>query len=111
MCTAAAAWLSQGTIAFTGAGDARIALLPLSVEAWLAVAIAPAAVFAAWRRGASLAPLWLLALLVLPWLPPSLPAAFFVWSGPLGLDRVGGDRALARGVDAAARRLRSAARR
>ncbi len=49
----------------------------------MAVAIAPAAVFAAWRRGASLAPLWLLALLGLPWLPPSLPAAFFVWSGPL----------------------------
>ena len=85
VCTAAAAWLSQGTIAFTGEGDARLALLPLSVKAWLAVAIAPAAVFAAWRRGASLAPLWLLALLGLPWLPPSLPAALFVWSGPLAL--------------------------
>ena len=32
VCTAAAAWLSQGTIAFTGEGDARIALLPLSAR-------------------------------------------------------------------------------
>src|SRR6185295_3242322 len=35
--------------------------------------------------GASLAPLWLLVLLVLPWLSPSLPAAFLLWSGPMAL--------------------------
>jgi hypothetical protein len=84
-CTAAAAWLSQGTIAFTGDGDVRVALLPLSIGAWLVVAIASLAVLAAWRAGASLAPLWLLVLLVLPWLPPAMPLAFSIWSGPLAL--------------------------
>jgi len=85
VCTAAAAWLSQGTIAFTGVGDARVALLPLSIGTWIIVTFATAAVCAAWRGGASLAPLWLLGLLVLPWLSPSLPAAFSMWSGPLAL--------------------------
>ena len=37
------------------------------------------------RAGASLAPLWLLVLVVLPWLPRSLPAAFLIWSGPAAL--------------------------
>ena len=85
VCTAAAAWLSQGTIAFTGGGDARVALLPLSIGSWLIVALAAGGVCAAWRAGASLAPLWLLGLLVLPWLSRSLPAAFSIWSGPLAL--------------------------
>jgi hypothetical protein len=85
VCTAAAVWLSQGTIAFTGNGDARVALLPLSIGSWSIVAVATVAVWAAWRGGASLAPLWLLGLLVLPWLSPSMPAAFLIWSGPLAL--------------------------
>ena len=65
-----AAWLSQGTLAFTGVGDARIALLPLSIGAGLIVAArgrggvgargAPAR--RSRRCGCS-------ALLVLPWLP------------------------------------------
>ena len=84
-CTAAAAWLSQGTIAFTGSEDARVALLPLSLASALPCALAVGAVFAVWRAGASLAPLWLLGLLVLPWLPRPLPSALLVWSGPLSL--------------------------
>lgn len=85
LCAAAAAWLSQGTIGFTGVGDARVALLPLSIVSLALSAAAAAGVLAAWRAGASLAPLWLLVLVVLPWLPRSMPAAFLMWSGPLAL--------------------------
>src|SRR3990170_8322035 len=85
LCTATAAWLSQGTIGFTGVGDARIALLPLSPLSLAFCAAAAAGVVAAWSAGASLAPLWLLVLVVLPWLPPSTPAVFLMWSGPLAL--------------------------
>ncbi|MEP6917256.1 MAG: hypothetical protein ABJC89_16510 [Acidobacteriota bacterium] len=84
-CTAVAAWLSQGTIASSGAAGARVALLPLSFSAGLIVVLAAGAVLAARRAVASLAPLWLLALLVLPWLSPALPAVFLLWSGPMAL--------------------------
>jgi hypothetical protein len=85
LCTAAAAWLSQATIAPAGAGDARFALLPVSGSALAICAAAAVCVLAAWRAGASLAPVWLLVLLALPWLPKSSPAAFLMWSGPLAL--------------------------
>jgi hypothetical protein len=85
LCTAAAAWLSQATIASTGVGDARLALLPVSVVALAICAAAAAGVFAAWRAGASLVPVSLLVLVALPWLPKSTPAAFLMWSGPLAL--------------------------
>jgi hypothetical protein len=85
LCTVTAAWLSQGTIGSTGVGDARVALLPLSVMSLGLCAAAAAGVVAAWRSGASLAPLWLLVLVALPWLPRSMPAAFLMWSGPLVL--------------------------
>lgn len=83
LCTAGAAWLSQGTLAFTAAGGPRIALLPLSPIPLLLSAVAGAVVLAAWRAGGSLAPLWLLLLVVLAWLPRMLPAAFLIWSGPI----------------------------
>ena len=82
---AATAWLAQGTIAFAGTGATRVALLPVSHRALLAVGIAAAGVIVAWRRGASLAPLTLLALLVLPWMPLALPPMALMWSGPLSL--------------------------
>jgi hypothetical protein len=85
MCTAAAAWLSQGTIGAVGTGTGGVALLPVSIPA-LAICVAAAAgVLAAWRAGASRAPLWMLVVVVLPWLPRSLPAAFLIWSGPAAL--------------------------
>ena len=36
------------------------------------------------RARVSMSPLWLLILVLLPFLPVSLPAALLVWSGPLG---------------------------
>jgi len=85
LATALAAWLSQGTLAATGTGDLRVALLPLSISAALIVLLATLGVVAARRLGASLAPLWLLGLIALPWISASMPAAFLIWSGPLAL--------------------------
>jgi hypothetical protein len=85
VAVALAAWLSQGTLASTGIGTSRIALLPISVPAALISTAAAIAAWIAWRAGASLAPLWLLVLIALPWTPPSAPAAFLIWSGPLTL--------------------------
>jgi hypothetical protein len=81
---AAAAWLSQGAIA-AGTGGVRVALLPASIPALVMALVAAAAVLTAWRAGASLAPMWLIVLVALPWLPPSMPAAFLLWSGPAAL--------------------------
>jgi hypothetical protein len=82
---ALAAWLSQGTIGFSGAEGARIAVLPLSATA-LAVTIGAAiAVLGMRRAGASLAPVCLLILLVLPWTPLPIPPAFLLWVKPLSV--------------------------
>lgn len=83
--TAIAAWLSQGTLALTADGTSRVALLPLSIQSATIVVLAVAGVWAVWRSGASLAPVWLLTLLALPWLSSSLPAALLIWSGHLAL--------------------------
>jgi hypothetical protein len=82
---AAAAWLSQGTLAFTGIGSSRIAVLPLTVSAAIVSGGAAALAWAAWRAGASLAPLLLLGLLALPWVSATGPAAFLIWTGPLAM--------------------------
>jgi len=79
------AWLSQGTLAFTGIGDTRVAVLPLSMASLVGVVSVAAAVCAAWYRGVSLSPLWLLVLLVIAWIPARLPAVFLMWSGGLAL--------------------------
>ena len=79
------AWLSQGTLAFTGIGDTRVAVLPLSMASLVCVVSVAAAGCAAWYRGVSLSPLWLLVLLVLAWIPARLPAVFLMWSGGLAL--------------------------
>jgi hypothetical protein len=85
LITGCAAWISQGTLAFTGVGATRIALLPLTLSAWLIAAAASLSVWLAWRAGASLVPLALLGFLALPWISGSGPAAFLIWSGPLAL--------------------------
>jgi hypothetical protein len=85
LVTTLAAWLSQGTIAYSGAGSERVALLPISPLP-IAVAIAAGAtMLLAIRRGLSPAPLMLLGLLFLPWLPIALPAALLLWTGPLAI--------------------------
>jgi hypothetical protein len=83
LVTALAAWISQGTLAQATIDGPRIALLPLSALALGIAAMAGAVVGGLARAGASLAPLCLLALVILPWLPIPVPAAFLVWSGSI----------------------------
>jgi hypothetical protein len=82
---ATAAWLSLGTIGFASVDGPRLALLPvtpaaaaISLSAGLAVAVLA-------FRGASLVPTALLGLILLPWLPFSVPSAFLLWVSPLAL--------------------------
>ena len=79
-----AAWCSQGTIGFSPTSG-RIGVLPVSAEAVLLALGAGAAVAALRRGGASLAPIPLLAFVLLPWLPVPVPAAFLLWVQPLAL--------------------------
>jgi hypothetical protein len=81
----AIAWLSQGSLASTGDGGERIALLPLSVPAVVLAAAVAAAAFLLGQRGGRSSPFTLLALLLLPWLPAALPPVFQLWSQSLAL--------------------------
>jgi hypothetical protein len=78
-----AAWLSQGMMAPGDDGAARLALLPVSPFAFCVVVFAGVMVFGLVRVGASRLPLLLLTLVLLPWLPVSVPAVFLLWSGPV----------------------------
>lgn len=81
-----AAWLSQGTIAYTdAAGSGRVALLPVSILSLAVCAAAGVAAFWLIRRGASLAPIVLLSLVAVPWLPFDLPPGLLLWSGRVSL--------------------------
>ena len=77
------AWLSQGTIGFTGAEGLRIGVLPLSVGAASLAACAGAALAGLWWSGASLLPALLLIALLLPWAPLPVPSAALLWVHPL----------------------------
>lgn len=80
----ASVWLSAGVLAVTPAGiDARLGALP---PAWwllplMGVGALGAPLIA--RRPGGLAPLTLLGLLWLPWLPTALPSSILMWEGPL----------------------------
>src|SRR5262245_40680791 len=78
-----AAWLSQGTLAVASLDGPRIALLPISAAAVVIAVLVAIAVAVLGRSGASLAPVALLTLVILPWLPMPLPAALLVWSGSI----------------------------
>lgn len=82
---AVALWASAGALAFAGVevGAPRIGLLPSPW--WLLAALALAGLAALLVRATRqrLTVLWLAALLLLPWLPITVPAATFVWAGPL----------------------------
>jgi hypothetical protein len=83
--TAAAAWISLGTIGFAAAEGPRLAVLPLAPGAAAVALVAALGVIVLWRAGASLWPLLLLGLLLLPWLPVRVPAAFLLWVHPASL--------------------------
>src|SRR5690349_18469874 len=82
-CAALALWVSFGSLTFidTGRGAPYIGLLP--PWWWLAVLLAGASLIAVVVRPSpsSVAPCWLSAVALLPWLPFRMPLAVFVWTG------------------------------
>ena len=80
---AVAAWLSQSTLAVAGLDGSRIGLLPISPVAIATAVLAAAVIVGLARAGASLVPVWLLSLIILPWLPWPAPAAFLIWAGSI----------------------------
>ncbi len=85
VCAGVAAWCSLGTIGFLSAASAvsRVALLP--PWWWLPALIVLFFVASRMMRlsGEQASPLFGSAVLLLPWLPVPLPAAAFLWTGPL----------------------------
>lgn len=86
ICAAAACWVSFGALAFLDArpGARYAGVLPSPL--WLGVLLVAVLLAAVvWRPSAhAVAPLWLSAVLLIPWLPlPFLPTAVFVWTGPV----------------------------
>ena len=82
---AVAAWLSQGSVIYSGPDATRMALLPLSPVAIILSTLVGVAIYWVIRAGASPVPLWLLGLIALAWIPGRLPAAFALWTGPMAL--------------------------
>jgi hypothetical protein len=81
-CAAVAAWLSSGAISFVDAanGASYVGVLPPLSSLFL-MAGAAAIIVAVVRPSArTVAPLWLSAVAVLPWLPIPLPLSVFVWT-------------------------------
>lgn len=82
-CAGLAAWISLGSLANaeTNAGLDRIGLLP---PLWLLPVLIVGFVGIAWvirLAGATSLPLFFSLILLLPWLPGSIPAAFLLWTG------------------------------
>jgi hypothetical protein len=82
---APAAWLTRGAFTFTSSlpGAARIGLAPS--PAWLAAWIATATMAFLLARSTSrrFALLLLSGIVLAPWLPGPVPAALYIWTGPL----------------------------
>ena len=87
VCGAVAVWVSFGALTFldTTPGSPYVGILPspvwlfglLSVAALITIIVRPPA--------RTVAPLWLSAVMLLPWLPLPLPAAAFIWTGHVGV--------------------------
>ncbi|HWI19228.1 MAG TPA: hypothetical protein VNT81_15850, partial [Vicinamibacterales bacterium] len=82
LLTAVSIWLSAGTLATPDGDTGRIAVLPAIWILGVLAAIAVAAVEAARLRVEHAWPLSISLLIWLPFLPGSIPTAFFVWQGP-----------------------------
>ena len=83
LLAAIAAWLCTGTLALATEDGPRIALLPLSPVTLTIVIVLALAAFLLVRASGHWAPTLLLVLVLLPWLPVPLPAAVYMWAGPL----------------------------
>lgn len=81
--TGAAAWFSAGTVAYTGGGADRVAALPPISFLIVAVAVPIALAHVVRLRLRDAWPLAISFLIVLPFIPGSIPPAFLLWQGPI----------------------------
>ncbi len=84
-CAALALWVSFGALSFVDADDrgAYVGVLPPLV--WLAALLVAAGAVTIVARPSprTVAPLWLSAVALLPWLPVPMPLSVFIWTGHL----------------------------
>ena len=84
-CAALALWVSFGALSFVDADDraAYVGVLPPLV--WLAALLVAAGAVAVVARPSpgTVAPLWLSAVALFPWLPLPMPLSVFIWTGHL----------------------------
>jgi hypothetical protein len=82
-CAAVALWVSFGALSFVEADNraAYVGLLPPAGRLALLLAAAAAVTFGIRPSARSVAPLWLSAVALLPWLPLPLPSSVFIWTG------------------------------
>lgn len=83
LCAATALWTTFGAIAFADArvGAERVGVLPPLGFFVAFIAAAVATLVIARPTARVVAPLWLSALALVPWLPVPLPLSAFLWSG------------------------------
>ena len=83
LCGAIALWVSFGALSFVDADNnaAYVGILPSPL--WLALLLVAGALFVLAYRPSlhAVAPLWLSAVAILPWLPVPVPMSAFIWSG------------------------------
>src|SRR5688572_3640223 len=84
-CAALALWVSFGALSFVDADDRGAYVGVLPPLAWLAALLVAAGVVTVVARPTprTVAPLWLSAVALLPWLPLPLPLPVFIWTGHL----------------------------
>ena len=84
-CAALALWVSFGALSFADADDAGAYVGLLPPISWLALLLIAAGLLTVVLRPSprSMAPLWLSAVALLPWLPFPMPLSTFIWTGNL----------------------------
>jgi len=85
VCAAFAMWLSFGALSFVAADNRApyVGMLPPMMWLITLLAVAAALVFALRPSAQAVSPLWLSAVVLVPWLPLPVPLSAFIWSGNL----------------------------
>jgi hypothetical protein len=76
-------WVSFGTLAVTAADAGRFRVAVLPSPWWLLATLAVVSLLAIVARDSRVRLLWLSVVVLLPWLPVPVPAAAYMWTGPL----------------------------
>jgi hypothetical protein len=86
-CGALALWVSFGALSFVDVDDRASYVGVLRSPVWLAVLLSAAAAVVVFTRPSprDVAPIWLSAVLLLPWLPLPLPLSVLIWVGNIAI--------------------------